>query len=323
MDIGITKEKDMKIFISYSHQDKEKALQVFQQLKENNFEVLGDFNLRLGESFRNSLNSMLLQADVIVCLITPFYNKSNFANQELLTAHAYQMVRRVPQILPVLFEDAEMPYELHETLYLDAKNESFKNVLIKIVASLNVLRDEKENKQKTTEEEREVLQVSLSQYIKKTMYRLKKNERKNKKLSYFCYIGSGTFVIVAIIFSLFRANTVITMTEWQMAISKTISGALTLLLILALSRLLFVLGKSFMVESIRNSDRIHAISFGEFFLNAYGNIATRDEVREVFGNWNIDNGSSFITQSPKDYDPQLVENLISALNALKNVAIKD
>lgn len=73
-----------------------------------------------------------------------------------------------------------------------------------------------------------------------------------------------------------------------------------------------------MVEAIRNSDRIHAISFGEFYLNAYGKVATRDEVREVFGKWNIDNGSSFISQSPKDYDPQILENLVLAVEALKD-----
>lgn len=103
-----------------------------------------------------------------------------------------------------------------------------------------------------------------------------------------------------------------------MVVSKTISGVLTLVLILALGRLLFILGKSFMVEAIRNSDRIHAISFGEFYLNAYGKVATRDEVREVFGKWNIDNGSSFISQSPKDYDPQILENLVLAVEALKD-----
>lgn len=313
----------MKVFISYSHRDREKALQVFQQLKENGFEVLGDFNLKLGEDLKDSLNNMLLQADVIVCLITPSYNESSFASRELLTAYAYQTARKTPQLLPVLFNGAEMPYDLQRVKYLEASEETFKDVLIKIIVNLNVLRDEQENRQKEAEEKREVLQVSLSQYIEKTMYRLKENERKNKRLAYFCYIGAGIFVIVAILFSFFKANTVITMTEWQMAIAKILSGTLTLVLTLALSRLLFVLGKSFMVESIRNSDRIHAISFGEFFLNAYGNVATRDEVREVFGNWNIDNGSSFITQSPEDYDPQLLENLINALNALKNTTAKD
>ena len=312
----------MKVFISYSRQDEEKALQVYQQLKENGFEVLSDFDLKIGDPL-NSLNNMLLQADAVICLITSSYNKSNFASKELLTAYAYQMAKRTPQLVPVLFEGAEMPYELRNVIYLKTNGKTFKNTLIKIIANLNVLRDEKENKQRVTEEEREVSQVSLLQFIEKTMNRLQENECKNKRLSYLCYISSGIFSIVAILFSLFKTNTILEITEWQIAISKTVCGTLTLLLILALSRLMFVLGKSFMVESIRNSDRIHAISFGEFFLNAYGNVATRDEVREVFGNWNIDNGSSFITQSPKDYDPQLVENLINALNALKNVASKE
>ena len=166
----VGKGKKMKVFISYSHQDREKALQISQQLKENGFEVLGDFNLKLGENLRNSLNNMLLQADVVVCLVTSSYNKSNFASQELLTAYAYQTARTTPQLLPVLFRGAEMPYELQDVMYLEANEETFKNVLIKIIAHLNILRDEKENRQKAAEEEREVLQVSLSQYIEETIY---------------------------------------------------------------------------------------------------------------------------------------------------------
>ena len=63
-----------------------------------------------------------------------------------------------------------------------------------------------------------------------------------------------------------------------------------------------------MVESIRCSDRIHAISFGKFFLDAYGSEATRQEVIQAFSSWNIDNGStSFRNQSSEDYDPKIDE----------------
>ena len=65
-----------------------------------------------------------------------------------------------------------------------------------------------------------------------------------------------------------------------------------------------------MVESIRCSDRIHAISFGKFFLDAYGDEATREEVINAFGSWNIDNGgTTFRNQSSDDYDPKLIELL--------------
>lgn len=312
----------MKVFISYSHHDKDMALLIVQQLKEDGFEVLGDFELQLGEDFRNTLNNSLLQADALVCLITPAYNRSSFANKELITAYAYNMARSTPRLLPIVFEGAEMPADLRDVLYLDARKETFKNVIVKLIASLNIIRNDKENRQKAAEEEREVFQTSLSRFIEKAMNRLQENECKNKRLAYLCYGSSGMFILIAILFSLHKAAIVFAMTEWQMAVTKTVSGTLTLALILALSRLLFVLGKSFMVEAIRNSDRIHAISFGEFFLNAYGNVATREEVRNVFGNWNIDNGSSFITQSPKDYDPQIIENLINAVNAFKDATSK-
>lgn len=158
----------------------------------------------------------------------------------------------------------------------------------------------------------------MSAFIKGTLDRLEKNERRNRIMAYICYIASCICLAFAVLFSLHRTDIVFQIKEWQMVMSKTISGVLTLVLILALGRLLFILGKSFMVEAIRNSDRIHAISFGEFYLNAYGKVATRDEVREAFGNWNIDNGSSFILQSPKDYDPQILENLVLAVEALKD-----
>ena len=80
------------------------------------------------------------------------------------------------------------------------------------------------------------------------------------------------------------------------------------IMLISLSKLLFTLAKSFMVEAIRCSDRIHAISFGKFFLDAYGAEATREEVLEAFSSWNIDNGNtSFRNQSSEDYDPKIAE----------------
>ena len=61
-----------------------------------------------------------------------------------------------------------------------------------------------------------------------------------------------------------------------------------------------------MVEAIRSSDRRYAISFGKFFLDAYGSGATREELLKAFSSWNIDNGStSYRNQSGDDYDPKL------------------
>lgn len=308
----------MKVFISYAHQDKDKALYLKRELEKSDYEVFGDFNLKIGDDFKNILDAKLLRADAIIMLITKYYNASQFTNREAITAYAYSEAGKEIRILPILFDGGELPSFLKDILYLSAHNDNFEDIAIRLLATLNFLREDKESHKRTTEEEAKTFKVSLSEFIKGTLDRLEKNEKQNRIMAYVCYVSACICLVFAVIFFLHKANIVFHIKEWQLLVSKTISGVLTLVLILALGRLLFVLGKSFMVEAIRNSDRIHAISFGEFYLNAYGKEATRDEVREVFGNWNIDNGSSFISQSPKDYDPQILENLGLAVEALKD-----
>lgn len=308
----------MKIFISYAHQDKDKAFYLKERLEKNGYEVLGDFNLKIGENFKSVLDAELLKADAVVMLITKYYTESKFASKEAATAYAYSEAGKEIKLLPIVFDEGQLPSFLDSILYLPVRNDDFEDVSIKLFASLNLLREDKESLKRTTEEEIATFKVSMSAFIKGTLDRLEKNERRNRIMAYICYIASCICLAFSVLFSLHRTNIVFQIKEWQMVVSKTISGVLTLVLILALGRLLFILGKSFMVEAIRNSDRIHAISFGEFYLNAYGKVATRDEVREVFGKWNIDNGSSFISQSPKDYDPQILENLVLAVEALKD-----
>jgi hypothetical protein len=60
-----------------------------------------------------------------------------------------------------------------------------------------------------------------------------------------------------------------------------------------------------MVEALRNADRRHAISFGEFYLRARGASIDWSEVKDAFQHWNIDKGSQFIGQQTSDLDPQV------------------
>jgi hypothetical protein len=122
------------------------------------------------------------------------------------------------------------------------------------------------------------------------------------------FLGAG------VIFSVLKIKQVSVDVSAIQSIEYIISNVLTLAIVIALSRLAFTLGKAFMTNALRNEDRIHAISFGEFFINAYGDEATHDEVRAVFSDWNIDKGTSFYSQSSNDFDP----NVMSALNLIKN-----
>lgn len=168
--------------------------------------------------------------------------------------------------------------------------------------------------QDTNTEIVENLNISLESYLKDVFAKLEKNEKTNWNLAYFSYFASIMFLVLIVIFGI---NRLYQYTYNELNIYSNIfymlQNVVILTILAALSRLMFILGKSFMVEAIRNGDRIHAISFGKFFIQAYGKQASRKEIREVLGEWNIDKGSSFHTQDAKEIAP----NILGVLELLK------
>ena len=61
-----------------------------------------------------------------------------------------------------------------------------------------------------------------------------------------------------------------------------------------------------MGEALKNSDRVHAISFCKFYLRAYGEKATWVEIKEVFQHWNIAKDSAFSVLDSKEFDPNFL-----------------
>ena len=87
-------------------------------------------------------------------------------------------------------------------------------------------------------------------------------------------------------------------------------------LLIALSKYAFNLGKSYTNEALKNADRIHALSFGEFYLKAFREKVSYDQIKEVFQHWNINNESFFSTLNSSDFDPKIFENVIELMKAL-------
>lgn len=166
----------------------------------------------------------------------------------------------------------------------------------------------KKHEQEQKESEEKVKQ-GLSEYIGDVFVKLQEKEKTNKNFAFWLYLVSILFLIATIVIAIVFFATV--KVDSDNLVSLIIYGVVYLFIIvmlISLSKLLFTLAKSFMVESIRCSDRIHAISFGKFFLDAYGTEASREEVIKAFSSWNIDNGSTmFRTQSSDDFDPKLDE----------------
>lgn len=307
----------IKIYISYSHFDKELAQEFFNYLSKLDFEVIWDENTILtGDNFNKKLMSALSEADIYLPIISKNFENSVYAKREFLTAIGYNSSKECPRLFPYIVHGNKIPADI-STILCFLGTENIDDDLEKIGNSLQQLSGSIFADKKTNIEITENLNVSLDVYLKDVFEKLERNEKINKILAYTSYILSALFLLAIVVFGIIRSF-VHSFADFELSsnIFFVLQGVIIITVLAALSRLSFILGKSFMVEAIRNGDRIHAISFGKFYIRAYGRDASRQEIREVLGEWNIDKGSSFHTQDAKEIDPNIwgVLELLKAQN---------
>ncbi|ASR46581.1 hypothetical protein B4V02_07775 [Paenibacillus kribbensis] len=311
----------INIFISYSNIDRELASAFINKLRDFDIRVSVDvLDLKIGDDWQTVLNNGLRNSDAVVILITKNSIRSDNVMSELHASLAYMKERGKPKILPIIFDDVPIPDPLKHILALRADRDNLDLTMYKIKDSIAGITGELIAKADEKKESSAKVESSAEQYIHDSLNTLEKKERKYNLIAYGCYIVSCFSLIGCIILALARGNTLLKFyvdTTVYKYIEFSLLNILTISLIIALARLSFILGKSFMVEALRNADRIHAISFGKFYLKAYGEKAEWNEIKEAFQHWNIDNGSSFISQSTKDFDPELIQNLIEFTKAIK------
>ncbi len=335
----------MNIFVSYSQLDKELACVLRQALEKEGHTVLGNSKILAGNDFSKAIVKEMANADAIIFLITENSVKSEAFRYEILTARSLSDMGRRPLILSIVSGTNQLPNDLNmfNVIYaLDGKeiekeqrdNVSGKdyssgrkknpdstlgkaaiNTMQLMLATHEAQIDQSKQEQQKSEEK---VKTELSNYIKDVFDGLKKSEKHNKIYALILYAVS----IIALIATIIVAINFVSNSEWKPEnivplIAYGVLSLFVIIIMISLSKLLFTLARSFMVESIRCSDRIHAISFGKFFLDAYGTEATREEVLKAFSAWNIDNGStSFRNQSGEDFDPKIAD-LISVFKKTK------
>ena len=324
----------MNIFISYSHIDNEFALKLSSALESDGYDVFIDNKIPIGNNIYKDIGKGIAKADAVIVVVSKNSNRSHFVANETISMLSFLDKGRMPLVIPVVLgTDTQLPADLNRFNYIVIPYEngnlsieySMYGPKVKLDKSLEEDAIEKirlilaahDEKIKQNEEEQrkseEKVKTGLSNYIKDVFANLKESEKRNKKFAFWLYLVS----IISLIATIVIAVAFVVNRDWQTLnveymIAYGVVCLFVIIILISLSKLLFTLAKSFMVEAIRCSDRIHAISFGKFFLDAYGAEASREEVLKAFSSWNIDNGStSFRNQSGEDYDPNILE-IISA-----------
>jgi hypothetical protein len=119
----MTRRRSKAVFLSYSSKDKAVADRISGILKKLNYEVWIDSDkIRPGEQISTKISEGLKATDYFLLLISENSNQSPWVKQEVATAFRLSNEKKLA-FVPVVLDDASVPFELEGVLYIKASRE--------------------------------------------------------------------------------------------------------------------------------------------------------------------------------------------------------
>ncbi len=132
----------MRIFISYSHQDKAAVDKIISRLEAEGHDIWVDTRkIRLGDNITRKIQEGLAQADALLVVVSHNSFRSKSVQQEFSTIALQQISKRESRILPVKIDSSDVPAYLADRLYLDL-SENFDAGLDRLIEELRALTPE-------------------------------------------------------------------------------------------------------------------------------------------------------------------------------------
>lgn len=308
-----------RIFISYSHSDAEYVRAMAAALKMLGQEPFyAQEAVAPGQPHQRVLAQNLRSADAIVFVLSSNSLESRYVTAEMGAALGYFEERGRPVLIPVVIDNSELPEQIRHIQGVFAAGRKPEDVAIDIAAAVEHVVGRVQALEEKKQVIRERVESNASKFIETSLLELRKRESRFRFAAYFWYAAAFLSLAFGLSTSFYRASNLAThLSSWLDFAGFCAVGLVVLGLLIAVSRFAFMLGKSFMVEALRNSDRIHAISFGEFYLRAFPDKIEWDQVKDAFQHWNIDKGSSFYSQSPADFDTEVFKTAIAIAEVVK------
>ncbi|KUO23237.1 toll/interleukin-1 receptor domain-containing protein [Vibrio cholerae] len=309
-----------KVFISINANAGEIEENLYSRLSEQH-ELL-HLQPEIGNEWKASFRSVAQEVDAFILLITDSNLNSKWHKHELDTIVSYAL-NADKALIPIVIGQTYPPKEIAHIncIFFDPRDigeidqvVNLVNQAISAQLGRNLAKESKRAKQI------QQLESKAASYVAEAITGLKQRESTLKKSAVFWYwlgylaIASG--VIASLIFAIkgfgnFGAGK----TSWDFVVFVAIKSIVLIGLLLSLSKYAFTLGKSFMDEALKNADRIHAISFGQFYLKAYGENSDPNNIKDVFQHWNTGGRNAFSTLSAESFDPKLIEAIATIVHA--------
>ena len=302
-----------KIYISYQTNDQPFVIELSSQLKEAGHTLFYDIAaLTPGTEWRTVLDTGLKSSEVFIVIISKNTEKSQYVLTEVGAARAYALESGRMLILPIIIDNTPPPLSIGDIHAIVQPDRDLSQIIFKIESAISAFIGRRAAIETAATEAAEKIQTGATDYINVAINSLKKLEKRDRVLSYLWYSIGFVALIAGIGFTLYGLSLAGQQTSLHIE-NLTLVGLKTIVvigLLGACAKYAFVLGKSYSSESLKSSDRIHAIRFGKFYLRAFGDKIKWDELKEVFQHWNIDRNSSFSTLDVSQIDPKIVESLL-------------
>ncbi|TGM68659.1 TIR domain-containing protein [Leptospira meyeri] len=313
-----------KILLFTDNTDKRSLTNISEKLQSLGYETIENIykDINSGENWSEWLYTNLIEADVYVC----FLNESSFESKgfiQLLNSLINVSKSNQKLFIPITLSEIDLPSYLSNFTIIHAGSISSEQTAIEIQRIISAFSIQKELQNAEQRIISNNIKESSTDYIEKTMDELKKAEKDQSIISIFWFFSSFITLFIGCIFSYTIANKYLNLDDLLKLSNSALiylSGKSLFILSIfaAVSKLCFSIAKEYRRTSIKNSDRLHAIRFGKFYLDAFKEKIEWKEVKEVFQHWNIDN--ELLTRINNKSTGEDIK--ISLIEELKNILEK-
>jgi hypothetical protein len=309
----------VKIYISYNRRDAATAETISERLSGLGYDIFRDRNeLVPGVEWEPYIVPVIGFADVFISLLSENSITSPYIQTELEFARANKRRSNDILIVPVILGNIEVPPFIRDLQPISSPDTNIGEVIIQIELAITAFLGRRAAEEKQKIEVKERIESNAASYVEEAIKSLIVHESRNRRRSDFWYYLGYATLIAGVIFGIYSIAQFSNSTDqsWIRYAYLALKSLIVVGLLIACSKYAFTLGKSYTNEALKGADRIHAISFGRFYLRAFGEKSDWTQLKEVFQHWNIDKSSAFSSLDGNSFDPKFVETLIELVKVV-------
>jgi len=314
------------IYIIHSRHNEQIASYISTNLRSKEYNIIRN-DFELGTDYETNINEYIKKADIHLAIISNESLNSKYFFNEIIQSRNYSTHSRNKLFIPIFLPNIDinaLPDSIRNIQGIFLKDdtvEELDNLTNKLDEAINLFLGKRLAKEENTEKVKEKIETSAPTYIQETLSGLTKRESNLKGFANFWYFLGFITLLLGVIAAIWFANSGIKdfgdKENWSRTIFFAIKSVLIIVLLIAGSKYSFNLGKSYMNEALKVADRIHAISFGKFYLQVFEQQVEPSDIKEIFRDWNISGKSSFMELNSNDHDPMILDKIVELIEKIK------